>query len=48
MTLSDLYTVLAKRGFNVDFGEDNDGQIVIYTNKRLLADETIVDFQEEK
>ena len=32
---------------NADFGEDNYGQLIIYTNKMVMEDDVVVDFEEE-
>ena len=46
MTLNDLMTILRDNGLHgASVGEDNDGQIVIYTDKKLDRNETLVPFE---
>lgn len=48
MTLNDLMTILRDVGLHgATVGEDNDGQIVIYTDKQLGRNETLVPFPVE-
>ena len=45
MTLNEIVSLLAAKGVPVTVGEDNDGQVVIYTNRKLDADdETLIPF----
>lgn len=48
-TYAELYRKVLEFLPNAEFGEDNDGQIVIYTNKQISTEDTenIEDFKEE-
>ena len=51
-TLDDLYRAFLEICSNGSIGEDNDGQIVFYTNKRIDRNklglgETIIEFEED-
>ena len=46
-TFGDLMRAIMLILPDAELGEDNDGQIVIYTGKKLLKDERIVDFDSE-
>jgi len=48
MTLNEIVSLLAAKGIPVTAGEDNDGQVVLYTNRKLDADdETLIPFDGE-
>lgn len=43
MTYAELAALVASVLPNAQLGEDLDGQLVIYTNYRLLEDDTVVE-----
>lgn len=47
MTLNEIVSLLAAKGVPVTVGEDNDGQVMIYTNRKLDENETLIPFDGE-
>ena len=46
MTLQELVNKLREHIPNLQVGEDNDGQIVVYTNKKIVEGETLAEMEE--
>lgn len=46
MTLNEMLNIIRQVLPNASVGEDNDGQVVIYTDKRLDSQENLVPIEE--
>jgi hypothetical protein len=46
MTLNEMLNIIRQALPNASVGEDNDGQVVIYTDKRLDSQENLVPIEE--